>query len=341
MYHKESFLSSDMPVIVWSPNEGQSLGVDDLSDYLASQKELILSRIQEKGGILLRGFECIRTSDDYQKILDAVAPDLMEYIGGTSPRKVVNGRIMTATEIPGSYSIPLHQEMSYTDNSPDLISFFCEIPPENGGETTIGDMRTITREISDDVRARFLAHNGIQLCRNLPTPERVEMRPGVPKSWPEAMGTHIREEAENVAVKSGWRYEWLEDGSMQLWQEIRPATRKHPLTGEEVWFNQIQIFSPVLSLKWAREDGRDDAADRLSKALAEAPHLLDHMRYGDGLQIDEEDALHIYDTLSANAVPLQWQRGDVLFLDNILVAHGRRKFSGQRRILTALIQHAH
>jgi alpha-ketoglutarate-dependent taurine dioxygenase len=341
MYHTENPLGSDMPIVVWSPANGRGFDLDGLTRYLADSKDRLSAQLDEHGGVLLRGFDCVRSSDDYQKVLDVVAPDLMDYVGGTSPRKVVNGRIMTATEIPGTYSIPLHQEMSYTDNSPDRISFFCERPATEGGETTIGDMRAITRNMDAAVRARFEAHGGVQLCRNLPLPDRVDARPGVPKTWHEVFATKDRSEAEKVAGKSGWRFEWMEDGSMQLWQEVRPTTRLHPRSGDEVWFNQVHIFSPASALKWAREDGRTEAADRLARALEEAPQLLDHMRYGDGTEIEEADVLHIYDVLTANARPVKWQAGDVLILDNILVAHGRRKFAGDRSVLTALIQHAH
>ncbi|WP_157162682.1 TauD/TfdA family dioxygenase [Cylindrospermum stagnale] len=34
------------------------------------------------------------------------------------------------------------------------------------------------------------------------------------------------------------------------------------------------------------------------------------------------------------------RQGDVLLLDNILMAHGRRRFQGRRRILVALIKNS-
>lgn len=38
----------------------------------------------------------------------------------------------------------------------------------------------------------------------------------------------------------------------------------------------------------------------------------------------------------AEEVAFPWQPGDVLVVDNMLVSHGRRPFSGERRILVAM-----
>ena len=40
------------------------------------------------------------------------------------------------------------------------------------------------------------------------------------------------------------------------------------------------------------------------------------------------------------AVSFAWRRGDVLMLDNMLVAHGRATFKGDRRVVVAMAQTA-
>ena len=40
--------------------------------------------------------------------------------------------------------------------------------------------------------------------------------------------------------------------------------------------------------------------------------------------------------LRAETVTFSWQRGDVLVLDHMLTAHGRRPFTGARRVLVAM-----
>ena len=43
------------------------------------------------------------------------------------------------------------------------------------------------------------------------------------------------------------------------------------------------------------------------------------------------------DLSDALTFDLAWQNGDVALVDNFLVMHGRRPFSGQRRVLASLV----
>ncbi|MBT2323907.1 TauD/TfdA family dioxygenase [Variovorax paradoxus] len=326
-----------MSVVAWQPRQGAQDDLSSVCAWLIEYREALDADVAAHGGVLVRGFDALGDAEAFAQALHATGSQLMDYVGGTSPRKKVTGRILTATEVPGSYSIPLHQEMSYTDGAPCRIAFFCETPASSDGCTTVGDMRAITRAIDPSVVDRFLSHGGLQLRRNLPLPQHVDKRPGVPKSWPEVFNTQDPVEAQSQARARGWRFEWQSDGSMTLWQEIRPALKRHPGTGDEVWFNQVHIFAPAAAMAWAKHDGRLDMADRLERAMRDTPHQLDCFVFADGSDIPDEDALHVYEVLDRLAEPLHWQRGDLLILDNVLTGHGRKSFVGERRVLTALI----
>ena len=58
---------------------------------------------------------------------------------------------------------------------------------------------------------------------------------------------------------------------------------------------------------------------------------------GDGTQIGAEVVAQITASLDANTRSFAWQRGDVMVVDNVLSTHGREPFTGERRILVAMV----
>jgi alpha-ketoglutarate-dependent taurine dioxygenase len=323
---------------VWQVSKGADASIDEVCAWLAVERPTIERDLRQHGAVLVRGLKALDSAQTFERFMGVLSPRLMDYVGGTSPRKTVHGKIMTATELPPDFSIPLHQEMSYTDNSPELIAFYCLSPAPQGGFTTVGDMRAITKRLDAGVRARFAEKKGVQLRRTLPSKASVHKKPGVSKPWTEVFNTEDREEAGRIAAQRGWRIGWLDDGSVQLWQEVRPPTKAHPVTGDEVWHNQVHIFSPAASVAWARKDGRHEEADRIEYALRHHPEMVDCVLHGTGEMVADEDVMHVFRVLDEAAIPVHWQRHDVLLLDNILAAHGRTAFRGPRQILTALVE---
>ena len=45
---------------------------------------------------------------------------------------------------------------------------------------------------------------------------------------------------------------------------------------------------------------------------------------------------HIRDAYAQEKTLFTWQRGDILLLDNVLLAHGRSPFAGTRKIVVAM-----
>lgn len=59
--------------------------------------------------------------------------------------------------------------------------------------------------------------------------------------------------------------------------------------------------------------------------------------FGDGAQIPRATLQGIRAAFDREAVNIDWRPGDVALLDNMRVAHGRRSFTGERRVFTALL----
>jgi alpha-ketoglutarate-dependent taurine dioxygenase len=60
--------------------------------------------------------------------------------------------------------------------------------------------------------------------------------------------------------------------------------------------------------------------------------------YGDGSAIEASVLDDIRGVYREAAVSFEWERGDILMLDNMLSSHGREPFSGPRRIVVAMAQ---
>ena len=58
------------------------------------------------------------------------------------------------------------------------------------------------------------------------------------------------------------------------------------------------------------------------------------------VEVDEEIAV-VREAYRAEALDIDWQAGDALLLDNMTVAHGRRAFTGDRRVLVAMTDLVH
>lgn len=333
---QESFVNEQRIPVVLRARRGADATVAEICAHLERQHGWLQGLLDRHGAFLLRGFGAIESAADFERVIAGFSPRFLDYIGGTSPRRTIYGKILSSTELDPSTSLPLHQEMVYTDGPPDFVSLFCQCPPEHDGQTTLADMSQVARRLPADLVQRF-ERGGVRLRRTLPSQARAHEKVGVAKPWEEVFQTRDAREAERIVWQRGWSCHWIDD-FMQVAQELRPATTRHRRTGTCVWYNQAHFFSPAGSIHWALRDGRIAQARALESALKTQPDMLDQVLHEDGSFIASSDIETICDTLAASEILLEWQRRDVLLVDNVLCAHGRRPFSGRRSLLAALLR---
>jgi alpha-ketoglutarate-dependent taurine dioxygenase len=58
--------------------------------------------------------------------------------------------------------------------------------------------------------------------------------------------------------------------------------------------------------------------------------------YGDGQPIEDSVVEELREAYRQETVAFPWQPGDILMMDNMLVAHGRNPFTGPRKILVGM-----
>jgi alpha-ketoglutarate-dependent taurine dioxygenase len=310
---KTSFLNHQKLPLVVEPVFDASF--NSLLEIANELREFLREHLLRYGAILLRGFQMENTAD-FEKFARIFSEkELFNYAGGVSPRRLLSDGVYTSTEYPAQFSLSLHNELSYSNIYPSLLFFGCLIAPQNGGETTLGDSRRILQKIDWQILDVF---NRKKLCyvRNLQADK------GSGYSWQEAFESDDKETIENVCRKAGADYVWKADGGLRV-SQIRPAILKHPVSGEEVWFNQADGFHP------------SNLGEELLKTLSEDELRL-NVYFGDGSLINSEMLDHIRAVLQSETIPHRWQVGDILILDNVLSAHGRMPFSGARKIILAM-----
>lgn len=317
----------DAELVKLDPLQGLPLVVEptisgvDLAGWIAIARDVVEAQLLKHGGMLFRNF-ATHTVAEFERVIKAVVPELLEYRERSSPRSQVGGNIYTSTDYPADQSIFLHNENSYQHSWPLKIFFFCVVPAQQGGETPIADVRRVLAQIEPAIRERF-ERKQVMYVRNFSE--------GLGLPWQTVFQTDDRAEVEAYCRNAGIIVEWLHDQGLRT-RQVRPAIVAHPRTNEPLWFNHATFFH-VSTL-----------AAPIRDALLSQMHEEDlpcNSYYGDGTPIEPAvlDALRAAYAQATVAFP--WRQGDLLMLDNMLVAHARAPFVGPRKVVVGMAEPIH
>jgi hypothetical protein len=302
----------------------------DPGHYFSEAAHDIHAQLLSEGAVVIRGANPCRDPGVFEQAVGALGFQTRDYVGGSSPRSTIQGKVMEATRTPPDWSVILHQEMAYVKNPPEIIAFVCVEPAGKGGESVVGDMRKLEQMV-DQSTLNQLTERGLKLRRTLPGEARVSLKPGVKKSWQEAFSTSSTAGAELLCRARGWDFEWSGD-DLVLWQDCISPMRRHPRKAADIWCNQAHFWGAAAMIEWARIDGREQDASELVKAQRNSPQLLEAMCFGDGEPLPDDLTLELFHTVRSVERDIDLGEGDILLLDNFQYAHGRRAFSGNRTI---------
>lgn len=291
----------------------------DLGEWAEQNRAWIEELFQRERSLLFRGFAPGGVEGFARFVKATSRGERLPYVDRSTPREAYGANIYCTTIYPPEYTIRLHNEGSYWTTWAMKAFFGCVTAPLTGGETPIGDVHRVHERIDPAVREEF-ARRRWMLVRNY--------NDGFALPWQEVFQTSDRSEVEAYCRQNRIDFEWKEGDRLRT-RQVRPAIRRHPRTGEALWFNHAAFFHVT-----SRE-----AATRDALLHEFAPDELPYQTYyGDGGEIDPEVVRHVNAAYDAELVMFRWQEGDVHLIDNMRIAHARQPYTGPRLILVALTE---
>lgn len=308
--------------------------LDMFMRWVHTQQWQMQSLLNEHGALLLRNFP-VTSPEDFALIFSSSVGKIpIDYIGEGSRKKIIKG-VYTSTEGPPEFHIQLHHELSCTNFPVSYISFYCEIPPLPGtGQTIIARTEDVTRELYKKNKVwKFFEGKNIKYISRHPPPGHFYTKINkTHKPWTEVFETDNKEEIERICKEKDLHYEWEGEWITltRIVPAIRDADQHFPFS---YWYNQLTLY----------HNNPQSRGGFLNHFLANLLYIDPSTRQydvclEDGTTIPQNIVYEINDVLEAQTIKFDWQKGDILILDNRKCLHGRAPSTGERRILASMTE---
>ena len=289
---------------------------DDIIDWVKEERSNLLKKSANHGAILFRGFP-IYNDSDFELFIDAFDIDNLSYDDTFSNaiRKNRTDRVFTANEAPPSVQIFLHHELAQTIKFPSHLFFFCEQAPMQGGQTTMCRSDILFEHLERELPEFIISCEqlGVRYANVMPFEE--DSGSGQGRSWKNTLGVNDQLSAEKILTDIGYEWEWKKDGSLRVITSVLPSVRLLQ-NKRKIFFNQL------IAAYCGWKDDRNNPRQTIF--------------YGDGSEISPQIMSAVSNIADNLTYSLDWQKGDIVFINNLLVLHGRKPYEGSRSVLASL-----
>lgn len=266
-------------------------------EFLSLGKAELKTKLVEHGVLLFRSQQKI-DRDDFVALSQTFTNQFI--IHGAKVRRPVSEDKTVQTVTEGPDAICLHTEMHFSPFAPDFMWFFCETAPLKGGQTTICDGELFCQHLSTSTR-KLLETKKLKYW-NLWDLE----------VWKNYFGGLEKSQIVEVFAKKGAKAWFNVDQELEF-EVIKPAITQSA-RGNPVFANSIAVHSQYhQNLKLFEAEGQ----------VSKVRHRI---AFSDGSEIPPELTAELLEVEDRLVLPLQWQDGDVILLDNGRVLHGRKAF---------------
>ncbi len=309
------FDGEPFPLVHACRTDGAEL--DAVEEWVRQSRTTLNRQAMDHGAVLFRGLP-LSTDQDLDRFIRAFDYPNFPYADSLSNAVRVNRteRVFTANEAPPDVTICLHHEMAQTPVYPSRLFFFCEQPAEQGGATPLCRSDILFERLKEefpefvaDCETKGLLYTNIMPAENDPTS-------GMGRSWQSTFRAETRAAAEQRLQNLGYSWEWLPDGCLRSTTPVLQAVMKVE-PGRKTFFNQL------IAAFHGWKDSRNDP----TKAVT----------FGDGSLLNPATMDTVAKIAEELTFDVPWQKGDVALVDNRVAMHGRRTFTGTRKVLASLV----
>jgi alpha-ketoglutarate-dependent taurine dioxygenase len=255
----------------------------------------VIEQFNTSSLLLFRGFD-IDTAD-FKKFTELFSTSFVSYVGGAYSREMINGdkTLLSVTGGKLAFPVPLHGEMYYRKQKPDILWFYCASPALKDGETTICDGIQIYNQLSSSTQELF-QEKKLKYIRTYPT--------GI---WQKIYQTDDLSHVEAVCKDNEMQLE--ADKEQVTTHYIASAIQPSRSGRNQVFINNIL---PVIAQEL---NGNTSSLVRLEDGSKIPDSVIDEIK-----------------TITEKLIYLvSWQKGDILMIDNTRLMHGRRAFADNQR----------
>jgi alpha-ketoglutarate-dependent taurine dioxygenase len=259
-------------------------------------REDVINLFNSSSALLFRGFNV--DTDTFKKFTELFSTNFVSYVGGAYSREMINGdkTLLSVTGGKLHFAVPLHGEMYYRKQKPDIIWFYCASPALKDGETTICDGVQVYNELSESTQ-ELLHKKRLKYIRTYAA-----------DAWQTIYQTDDLNLVEKVCHNNDMHLKLNPDHSITT-EYISSAIQKSKCGSHNVFINNLL---PVVAQEIA---GSNSSI----------------VRFEDDSKIPDAVIIEIKDVTEKLTHLVSWQKGDIVMIDNTRLLHGRRSFFDNQR----------
>lgn len=288
---------------------------EPLAPWIRQHRERIDEALWSDGHVLFRGFD-VGGLAGFEDCAGSACDALYRHYGDL-PLASAGDSVYFATPYPRHLEIRFHNEASHTRSWPSRQLFFCLEPASEGGEWTLSDGRQVIERLPPQMLERFRALGLVYRRRFIR---------GLDTSWQQFFKVESLSELREKIGASGHEIDAISENDLTVSYRTH-AVLRIPERGTEAWFNQILLHHP---------DALPAEVDAMLSKHFRRDQFPRTVFFGDGSPIPAEWVRTIDRVLVECSIRIPTEAHDVLLVNNLLMAHGRLPYSGNRQVRVAL-----